>query len=282
MTELALQQVPALGSIEAYTHAAMDAPKLSPEQEQELARQYRDDGDLDAVRQLIMANLRYVVQIARGYFGYGLAQADLIQEGNIGLMKAVKHFDPERGVRLVSFAAHWIRAEIHEFIIKNWRIVKVATTKAQRKLFFNLRSSKKRLAWLNRNEVNDIADNLGVKPKEVLQMEQRLSAKDIAFDLPADGNSANERNRPAGFLVDEAPPPDVKLAMEQEQLSMREKLGKALEGLDNRCKDIIQKRFLGEAKVTLRELAEQYGVSRERIRQIEEQALKKMRLAIEN
>ena len=186
---MALQPMPALGSIEAYTQAVSESPMLSAEQEQALARRLRDYNDLDAARQLVMSHLRFVVRVARGYRGYGLALSDLIQEGNIGLMKAVKRFDPELGVRLVSFAAHWIRAEIHEFILRNWRIVKVATTKAQRKLFFNLRSSKKRLGWLNQDEVNAVARDLGVKAKEVMEMEQRLSACDPAFDSPFDNDA---------------------------------------------------------------------------------------------
>ena len=277
---MALQPMPALGSIEAYTQAVSESPMLSAEQEQALARRLRDYNDLDAARQLVMSHLRFVVRVARGYRGYGLALSDLIQEGNIGLMKAVKRFDPELGVRLVSFAAHWIRAEIHEFILRNWRIVKVATTKAQRKLFFNLRSSKKRLGWLNRDEVNAVAQDLGVKPKEVMEMEQRLSACDPAFDSPVESGTDKEIFSPAGYLEDGRATPEEQLAEAQLEQGLRQKLSAALADLDSRSRAIIQQRWLSEDKATLHALAARHGVSAERIRQLERKALEKMRLAI--
>ena len=277
---MALQPLPALGSIEAYTQAVSESPMLSAEQEQALARRLRDYNDLDAARQLVMSHLRFVVRVARGYRGYGLALSDLIQEGNIGLMKAVKRFDPELGVRLVSFAAHWIRAEIHEFILRNWRIVKVATTKAQRKLFFNLRSSKKRLGWLNRDEVNAVAQDLGVKPKEVMEMEQRLSACDPAFDSPVESGADKEIFSPAGYLEDGRATPEEQLAEAQLEQGLRQKLSAALADLDSRSRAIIQQRWLSEDKATLHALAARHGVSAERIRQLERKALEKMRLAI--
>ena len=277
---MALQPMPALGSIEAYTQAVSESPMLSAEQEQALARRLRDYNDLDAARQLVMSHLRFVVRVARGYRGYGLALSDLIQEGNIGLMKAVKRFDPELGVRLVSFAAHWIRAEIHEFILRNWRIVKVATTKAQRKLFFNLRSSKKRLGWLNQEEVNAVAQDLGVKPKEVMEMEQRLSACDPAFDSPVESDAGKETFSPAGYLEDGRATPEEQLAEAQLEQGLRQKLSAALADLDSRSRAIIQQRWLSEDKATLHALATRHGVSAERIRQLERKALEKMRLAI--
>lgn len=277
---MALQPLPALGSIEAYTQAVSESPMLSAEQEQALARRLRDYNDLDAARQLVMSHLRFVVRVARGYRGYGLALSDLIQEGNIGLMKAVKRFDPELGVRLVSFAAHWIRAEIHEFILRNWRIVKVATTKAQRKLFFNLRANKKRLGWLNQDEVNAVARDLGVKAKEVMEMEQRLSACDPAFDGPGDGDAGKETFSPAGYLEDGRATPEEELAEAQLEQGLRQKLSAALANLDSRSQAIIQQRWLSEDKATLHALAARHGVSAERIRQLERKALEKMRLAI--
>lgn len=277
---MALQPMPALGSIEAYTQAVSESPMLSAEQEQALARRLRDHNDLDAARQLVMSHLRFVVRVARGYRGYGLALSDLIQEGNIGLMKAVKRFDPELGVRLVSFAAHWIRAEIHEFILRNWRIVKVATTKAQRKLFFNLRSSKKRLGWLNQDEVNAVARDLGVKATEVMEMEQRLSACDPAFDSPVDNDASKETFSPAGYLEDGRATPEEQLAEAQLEQGLRQKLSAALANLDSRSQAIIQERWLSEDKATLHTLAARHGVSAERIRQLERKALEKMRLAI--
>ena len=230
-------------------------------------------------KQLVMSHLRFVVRVARGYRGYGLPQSDLIQEGNIGLMKAVKRFNPELGVRLVSFAVHWIRAEIHEFILRNWRIVKVATTKAQRKLFFNLRSRKKRLGWMNRDEVNAVAKDLGVSAADVLEMEKRLNAYDTSYDGPVDEDSEPEGFAPAGYLIDDRASPEEQLAMEQTDQVYRQKLGSALLSLDDRSQEIIRQRWLTEDKATLHTLASEYGVSAERIRQLEANAMKKLRLA---
>ena len=268
------------GSLEAYRHGIESIPILSKEEERELAERYRDENDLDAAWRLVMSHLRFVAHIARGYNGYGLAQADLIQEGNIGLMKAVKRFDPTVGVRLVSFAVHWVRAEIHEFILRNWRIVKVATTKSQRKLFFNLRSAKKRLGWLNQEEVNRVAKDLGVSPADVLEMEKRLNAHDAAFDAFADSDAENERPAPAAYLEDTRfEPAQANEDAEWEAYNL-ERLGNALEVLDDRSREIIRQRWLQEKKSTLHELAAQYDISAERIRQLEQGALKKLRLAI--
>ncbi|HLV16401.1 MAG TPA: RNA polymerase sigma factor RpoH [Pseudomonas sp.] len=267
-----------LGSLEAYISAVHQIPVLSTEDEQALARRYRDEEDLDAARELVHSHLRFVVHVARGYSGYGLQLADLIQEGNIGLMKAVKRFDPDVGVRLVSFAVHWIRAEMHEFILKNWRIVKVATTKAQRKLFFNLRKSKTRLGWLNAAEVSAVAKDLNVSEREVLEMESRLSGRDIGFDAPSDEDDERAPPAPAAYLV--AHEEDPAQAYERSN-SQDDKLGLLREGmarLDARSRDIIMRRWLDdESKVTLQELADEYGVSAERIRQVEANALKKMK-----
>ena len=252
---------------------------LSAEEEQSLARRLHELNDLEAARHLVMSHLRFVARVARGYRGYGLPQADLIQEGNIGLMKAVKRFDPEMGVRLVSFAVHWIRAEIHEFILRNWRIVKVATTKAQRKLFFNLRSSKKRLGWMNQDEVNAVARDLGVSAADVMEMEKRLNARDEAYDGPVEQDQENEAFIPAGYLADSRASPEEQLATEQTDQNNRQKLASALLSLDDRSRDIIRQRWLNEDKTTLHSLAADYGVSAERIRQLEANALKKLRLA---
>ncbi len=280
MNHIMTQQlaVPA-GSIGAYVQAVNEVPMISVEEEQALARRLRDLQDLDAARQLVMSHLRFVVKVARGYSGYGLPQSDLIQEGNIGLMKAVKRFDPEVGVRLVSFAVHWVRAEIHEFILKNWRIVKVATTKAQRKLFFNLRSSKNRLGWLNREEVNAIADDLGVSAKDVMEMEKRLSAYDASFDGPTDGDAENDIFSPAGYLQDGDANPEEQLTAERVSRHNKQRLSAALSKLDERSAAIIQHRWLDEDKTTLQELADRYGVSAERIRQLEQNAMAKLRLS---
>ncbi len=268
----------ALGSLEAYIGAVHQIPVLSVEEEQALARRLREDNDLSAAQNLILAHLRFVVHVARGYNGYGLPLGDLIQEGNIGLMKAVKRFDPEIGVRLVSFAVHWIRAEMHEFIIKNWRIVKVATTKAQRKLFFNLRRSKTRLGWMNADEVRAVAADLNVPEAEVLEMEARLSGRDIGFDLPEGDDEDGAPSSPVTWLAanDEDPSQAYERAdSEDHQLAM---LRESLAGLDARSRDIIKRRWLdADSKVTLQELADEYGVSAERIRQIEANALKKMK-----
>ena len=266
----------ALGSLDAYIGAVNRVPVLTVEQEQDLAHRYHDDEDLDAARELVLAHLRFVVHVARGYQGYGLGMGDLIQEGNIGLMKAVKRFDPDHGVRLVSFAVHWIRAEMHEFILRNWRIVKVATTKAQRKLFFNLRKSKKRLGWLNAAEVSAVAKDLNVSEREVLEMESRLSGRDIGFEAPVDDDDENPP-APAAYLVDHEDDPSLSYERQNEEDSQLELLRDGLAELDERARDIVARRFLAEPKATLQELADEYSVSAERIRQIEAQALKKMR-----
>ena len=268
-----------VGSLDAYIHAVGAIPVLSKEDEQALAHRFRDTEDLDAARELVMAHLRFVVHIAKGYVGYGLPLGDLIQEGNVGLMKAVKRFDPDYGVRLVSFAVHWIRAEIHEFVLRNWRIVKVATTKAQRKLFFNLRKSKKSLAWLSAAETEAVANDLGVSPKEVTEMERRLSARDAIFD-PAPDTDDERTFTPAAYL----PSPDADPAVLVEKTdfhddaSQRMKL--ALDKLDDRSRHILESRWLTEDKQTLHELADVYGVSAERIRQIEANAIRKLRVSM--
>jgi RNA polymerase sigma-32 factor len=268
----------ALGSLEAYIGAVHQIPVLSAEDEQDLARRYRDQEDLDAARELVLSHLRFVVHVARGYNGYGLQMADLIQEGNIGLMKAVKRFDPEIGVRLVSFAVHWIRAEMHEFIIKNWRIVKVATTKAQRKLFFNLRRSKTRLGWLNADEVRAVAQDLNVSEREVLEMESRLSGRDIGFDAPDDADDDHAPPAPAAYLVAEGLDPAAAYESADSEADQLDLLRAGLARLDARSRDIIKRRWLDpDSKITLQELADEYGVSAERIRQIEANALKKMK-----
>ncbi|HXO99724.1 MAG TPA: RNA polymerase sigma factor RpoH [Luteibacter sp.] len=269
-----------VGSLDSYISAVHRIPVLSLDEEQSLARRFRDDADLDAAKQLVMSHLRFVVHVARGYNGYGLQLSDLIQEGNIGLMKAVKRFDPDQGVRLVSFAVHWIRAEMHEFILRNWRIVKVATTKAQRKLFFNLRKSKKRLGWMNAEEVRVVAQDLGVPEATVREMESRLSGRDVGFEAPADADD-DEKPAPAAFLVDEGADPYDNLAEEDASNNQMGALSTALGNLDDRSRDIIQRRWLAEDnKATLQDLADEYGVSAERIRQIEANAMKKMRVAI--
>ena len=270
-----------IGSLEAYRQAVFALPMLSAEEERELAERYRNESDLDAAWRLVTAHLRFVVRIARGYEGYGLAQADLIQEGNIGLMKAVKRFDPGIGVRLVSFAVHWVKAEIHEFILRNWRIVKVATTKAQRKLFFNLRSSKKRLGWMSRAEVENVAADLGVEPRVVMEMEQRLSAHDASFDPLVEHDPENERPAPSGYLQDLRFEPAARAEEEDWEAHSEAKLADALEGLDDRSRSIVARRWLSERKATLQELAGEYGVSAERIRQLEKNALKKLRKLID-
>ncbi len=266
----------ALGSLEAYIGAVNQIPVLPVEDEQVLARAYRDEEDLGAARHLVMSHLRFVVHVARGYQGYGLGMGDLIQEGNIGLMKAVKRFDPDMGVRLVSFAVHWIRAEMHEYILKNWRIVKVATTKAQRKLFFNLRKSKKRLGWMNAEEVRAVARDLKVEEREVLEMESRLSGRDIGFDAPDDNDDAPPS--PVAYL--EAYNADPAQAYERgdDEDNRLEQLRDGLARLDARSRDILKRRWLDDgSKATLQELADEYGVSAERIRQIEANAMKKVR-----
>ena len=268
--------VPATGSLDQYIQSVNRMPMLSEQQEVDLATRLRDDGDVDAARQLVMSHLRVVVAIARGYLGYGLPHADLIQEGNIGLMKAVKRFDPARGVRLVSFAIHWIKAEIHEYIIKNWRLVKIATTKAQRKLFFNLRGMKKDSTTLQPAEVQSIATQLGVKPEEVVEMETRLTGRDIPLDAGSDDD--DERFAPIAYLPDPHAEPSEVLAQTQLAHLQDTGLKTALASLDERSRTIVQRRWLTEGdSATLHELAAEYGVSAERIRQIEVKAMQKMR-----
>src|SRR6188768_1180455 len=264
-------------NLEAYVHTVNSIPLLTPEQERELAESLYYEQDLGAARQMVLAHLRFVVHIARSYSGYGLAQADLIQEGNIGLMKAVKRFDPEMGVRLVSFAVRWIRAEMHEFILKNWRIVKVATTKAQRKLFFNLRKSKKRLGWMSAAERTAVAKDLNVSEREVLEMESRLSGRDIGFDAPTDNDDDHAPPSPIHYLVDHNDDPALSYERNNHEEGQLELLREGMSDLDPRSRDILKRRFLGEPKATLQELADEYGVSAERVRQIEANALKKMR-----
>ena len=275
--ELALASLPT-GSIDAYISAAYQIPMLSAEEERDLARRLQLHNDLEAARTLVLSHLRFVVRIARGYSGYGLPLPDLIQEGSIGLMKAVRRFDPEVGVRLVSFAVHWIRAEMHEFILRNWRIVKVATTKAQRKLFFNLRSSKKRLGWFSKQEVEAVAADLGVKPETVLEMEARLANHDMSYDPPEqdDGDHAAIA-APANFLQDPRMDPATQLEREDSANDQRQRLHAALADLDERSRIILQARWLGEKKSTLHELADQFGVSAERIRQLEKNAMNKLK-----
>jgi RNA polymerase sigma-32 factor len=267
----------ALGSLDAYIGTVTRFPMLEATEEQDLAWRVRLDNDAAAAKQLIMAHLRFVVHVARGYQGYGLGMADLIQEGNIGLMKAVKRFDPEQGVRLVSFAVHWIKAEMHEFILKNWRIVKVATTKAQRKLFFNLRKSKKRLGWMNNEEVNTVARELKVDPSDVREMEARLNGRDIGFDAPANEDDEHARPSPVAFLVDATVGPAEALLAQDEGDHQVDVLRDGMEKLDQRSRDIVNRRWLADNKATLQELADEYGVSAERIRQIEANAFKKIR-----
>lgn len=263
-----------LGSLDHYIQTVNATPVLSVEEEQALARRLRDADDLDAARELILAHLRFVVHIARGYMGYGLPLGDLIQEGNVGLMKAVKRFDPDVGVRLVSFAVHWIRAEIHEFVIRNWRLVKIATTKAQRKLFFNLRKSRKHLGWLSKEETEAVAADLGVSTREVTEMEKRLSGADVTFDAnPAD----DDDYAPVAYLPSPDADPARTIESEDWEADQRERLSAALESLDERSRAIVMRRWLAEGKATLQELADEYGVSAERIRQIEASAIRKLK-----
>ena len=268
-----------VGSLDAYIQAVGSIPVLSKEDEQALANRFRDHEDLDAARDLVMAHLRFVVHIAKGYTGYGLPLNDLIQEGNVGLMKAVKRFDPNYDVRLVSFAVHWIRAEIHEFVLKNWRIVKVATTKAQRKLFFNLRKAKKSLAWLSADETTAVAEDLGVSAKEVTEMEKRLHSRDAIFDPAPDGD--DERNfTPAAYLPSPDSDPAVLVEASDWNSDATTRMASALKTLDDRSRDILEKRWLTDDKKTLHELAAVYDVSAERIRQLESNAINKLRNAM--
>jgi RNA polymerase sigma-32 factor len=279
---LAFSLPSAVGSLDNYIQSANRFPLLTEQQEVALARRLRDDGDVDAARQLVLSHLRLVIATARGYLGYGLPHADLIQEGNIGLMKAVKRFDPDRGVRLVSFAIHWIKAEIHEYILKNWRLVKIATTKSQRKLFFNLRSMKKSFSTLGPEEVKAVARTLGVQPEEVVEMETRLGGQDIALEASTDDE--DERFAPIAYLAADASSEPTTVIERKEYDRLQDQgLRQALERLDERSRDIVRRRWLvedGEDVATLHELADIYGVSAERIRQIETKALQKMRGAL--
>lgn len=265
-------------NLDTYIRQVNNFPMLNADQERELALRLHNHNDLEAAQQLIMSNLRFVVSIARGYLGYGLPFNDLVQEGNIGLMKAVKRFSPDHQVRLISYAVHWIKAEIHEYVLRNWRIVKVATTKAQRKLFFKLRSSKKRLGWFSQEEVIDVADKLGVKPETVLEMESRLNAHDLAYDNPVDDDEDNHF-APAAYLRDMRADPAQQLETDDWSSQNESIMMSSLDNLDDRSRQIIQRRWLDDNKATLHELAQQYQVSAERIRQLEQNALKKMRVA---
>ncbi|MCX4188576.1 RNA polymerase sigma factor RpoH [Methylophaga sp. OBS4] len=268
-----------IGNLDAYTSLVHTIPVLTAEEEYDLATRLQQEGDLEAAQRLVLSHLRFVVRIAKGYSGYGLPVADLIQEGNIGLMKAVKRFNPEKGVRLVSFAVHWIRAEIHEYVIRNWRIVKIATTKAQRKLFFNLRSAKQRLGWLNQEEVEAVAEDLGVTPANVMEMERRLAQPDASFDMPADTDDEDNHYSPVAYLTaPENTDPSHQLEHDNYSDYQQQKLTNALSTLDDRSRDIITQRWLNEDdKATLHTLADQYQVSAERIRQIENNAMKKLK-----
>ena len=267
------------GSLESYIQSVREIPVLKKSEEQALAVKLRDNDDLEAARQLIMHNLRFVIKVARGYSGYGLPLADLVQEGNVGLMKAVKRFDPTVNVRLVSFAVHWIRAEIHEFILKNWKIVKVATTKAQRKLFFNLRSKKKRLAWMNDAEVKDIAHDLGVTSKDVMEMEKRMSGQDIGFDLSSDDDDDSTYS-PNQYLQSEVEDPSDAAETADWESHTQGLFKDAMLTLDDRSKDILARRWLVDEKETLQDLAGKYNVSAERIRQIESNAIEKLKSSV--
>ena len=268
-----------VGSLDAYIQAVGAVPVLSKEDEQSLANRFRENDDLDAARELVMAHLRFVVHIAKGYTGYGLPLGDLIQEGNVGLMKAVKRFDPDYDVRLVSFAVHWIRAEIHEFVLRNWRIVKVATTKAQRKLFFNLRKAKKNLSWLTYDETQAVAKDLGVSPKEVTEMEKRLHARDAIFD-PAPDTDDERAFTPAAYLPSPNSDPAKLVETADFNDDASERMAAAIRTLDDRSRHIIESRWLTEKKLTLHELADEYGISAERVRQVEANAIKKLRTAM--
>ncbi len=268
-----------IDNLNAYTKLVHNTPLLSAEEEYELATRLQNEGDVEAAQRLILSHLRFVNRIAKGYSGYGLPVADLVQEGNIGLMKAVKRFDPTKGVRLVSFAVHWIRAEIHEYVIRNWRIVKIATTKAQRKLFFNLRSAKQRLGWLNQEEVEAVADDLGVTPENVMEMERRLASPDASFDLPSDTDDEDNTFSPIAYLTGpENSDPSQQLEQADYSDFQNQRLMNAVATLDERSRDIISQRWLDDdSKATLHDLADKYQVSAERIRQIESNAMKKLK-----
>lgn len=269
-----------VGTFDAYLNAVAQTPTLSHDHERKLALRYRDEGDLEAAKELVMSNLRFVVHVARGYSGYGLPLPDIIQEGNVGLMKAVKRFDPDVGVRLVTFAVHWIRAEIHEYVIKNWRIVKIATTKSQRKLFFNLRKSKSNLGWLSHDEAKAVANDLGVDLKTVYEMEKRMDGSDMAFDMPHDEPSdESSYASPVSYLEQHNADPADLLENEQWQGYEENKLSEAMAELDERSLDILNSRWLSEEKATLHDLAARYNVSAERIRQLEKNAMNKLKAA---
>jgi RNA polymerase sigma-32 factor len=268
-------------NLDAYVQTVTSIPVLSVEEERALAERLYFDGDVEAARQLVMSHLRFVVHVAKTYSGYGLPLGDLIQEGNVGLMKAVKRFDPTMGVRLVSFAVHWVKAEMHEFILRNWRIVKVATTKAQRKLFFNLRSMKKGLGWLTNDEVEAIAEDLGVEAKTVRQMEGRMASVDTAFDAPEGADDELDTWAPAHYLEDKSADPSQQLEDANWEQDSQRRLMQAMAQLDDRSKDILSRRWLTDDKATLHELAAEYSVSAERIRQLEKNAMKKIRTAME-
>ena len=265
-----------VGSLDAYIDRVSQIAVLSKESEVALATRFRSEGDLEAARQLVLSHLRFVVHIARGYLGYGLPMGDLVQEGNVGLMKAVKRFDPGVGVRLVSFAVHWIRAEIHEYVLRNWRLVKVATTKSQRKLFFNLRRMKKNLAWLSEEETRAVARDLGVDEKDVREMEQRLSARDMSFD-PAPDTDEEESYSPAMYLPASNSDPAIEVEREEWEEDSSDRLGVALEKLDERSRNILKRRWMTDDKATLHELADEYGISAERVRQVETNAISKLK-----
>lgn len=277
MPMLAVDQMVPGANLAAYVQAVGRVPVLTPEREHMLAEKLFYDGDVQAARELVMSHLRFVAHIARSYRGYGLAEADLIQEGNVGLMKAVKRFDPTKGVRLVSFAVHWIKAEIHEYILRNWRIVKVATTKAQRKLFFNLRGAKKSLAWLSADEAKAVANDLGVDVQEVHRMEGRLSSHDVAFDAPAGSDDDEGWQAPQYYLEDRSADPAIDVEDSEWQADSQAQLHAAIADLDERSRNILAQRWLTDDKATLHELAAEYGVSAERIRQLEQAAMKKIR-----
>ncbi|SHF46246.1 RNA polymerase sigma factor RpoH [Vibrio gazogenes] len=267
-------------SLDSYIRSVNSYPMLSAEEEHELAERLHYKGEIEAAKGLILSHLRFVVHIARGYSGYGLPMADLVQEGNIGLMKAVKRFNPEVGVRLVSFAVHWIKAEIHEYVLRNWRIVKIATTKAQRKLFFNLRKSKKRLGWFNHSEVETVAKELGVEPSDVREMESRLAAQDATFDMSVDDDEGNAVSAPVLYLEDKNSDVAENLESTNWEQHTNHRLSLAISSLDERSQHIVRSRWLNEPKATLQDLADNYGVSAERIRQLEKNAMKKLKDAV--
>lgn len=269
-----------VGTFDAYLNLVKQMPKLSSEEEHDLAVKFRDKGDLEAARQLVMSNLRFVVHVAKGYSGYGLPLPDIIQEGNVGLMKAVKRFDPDIGVRLITFAVHWIKAEIHEYVIKNWGIVKVATTKAQRKLFFNLRKSKENTGWLSNDEANAIASDLNVEVSSVYEMEKRLGNRDMPFDISGDDSDDDSYVAPATYLQQQGADPAVMLENSDWEGREQQALAEAMATLDERSKDILVRRWLVEKKATLHELADRHQVSAERIRQLEQNAMKKLKAAL--